>query len=172
MLFRSVSRAFGYRAGHTGIGESFSVPFLDVMSVAIDDSIGNNNGGIDPGEPVRLTVRLKNPWRKASKGVPSATAVLTTATAGVTITDGNSTYPAIPALGNANGDTFQISLSAGATAGQSLKFTITTTSTLGTRAVDFVLRVGIPSGTGAPVTYTRSALGLAIPDNAPRGVID
>jgi hypothetical protein len=76
------SRAFGYAAGHHGIGESFDVPYLDVQSVAIDDSVGNNNGAIDPGEPVRITVKLKNPWRKTSFGVPSATATLATTNSG------------------------------------------------------------------------------------------
>jgi subtilisin-like proprotein convertase family protein len=168
----SLKQEFGWRAGHIGIGESFLSPYLDFQSVTIDDSLGNNNGAIDPGEAIKITVGLKNPWRRASKGIASATATLTSATAGVVITDGNSTYPAIAAQGSANGDTFSFSVSGTATCGQSLQFTITPTSTLGSQAVNFVLRVGASAGTGAPVTYTRSALALAITDGAPRGVID
>jgi len=164
------SRMFGFAAGHESIGESFNVPYLDVQSVAIDDSLGNNNGAIDPGEPVKITVKLKNPWRKTSFGVASATATLTTATAGVNIPTGSATYPAIPALGSADGTKFQFSVPLSATAGQALKFTITPTSALGTKAVDFTLRVGTPTGNGAPITYTKTGA-LAIPDNSPRGVV-
>ena len=163
------SRMFGYIAGHVSIGESFDVPYLDVQSVAIDDSIGNNNGAIDANEPVRLTVKLKNPWRKSTFGVASATATLTSSTAGVTIVTNSSTYPAISALGNADGTKFQIIAPAGATAGQALAFTITVTSSLGTKAVNFTLRAGTSAGNGAPVTYTKASA-LAIPDASARGV--
>jgi len=167
------SRMFGWAAGHVSIGESFDVPYLDVESVAIDDSLGNNNGAIDPGEPVKITVKLQNPWRKASFGVASATAKLITSTPDVTITTGSATYPAIPALGSADGTQFGFTLALSATPGQALQFTITPTSTLGTKAVDFTLRVGTPAGNGAPITYARTIPGgLAIPDNAPRGVVD
>jgi subtilisin-like proprotein convertase family protein len=159
--------------GHTGIGESFDVPYLDVQSVTIDDSAGNNNGAIDPGEAIKITVALKNPWRRASKGVASATATLSSSTAGVSIYDHNSTYPAIAAQGSASGDSFTFFAPTSATCGQSLKFTITSTSSLGTKAVNFVLRVGLGAGNGAPVIYTRTIPGgLAIPDATLLGVTD
>ena len=128
-----VSTAYGFApvASHQGIVESFTAPGLDVQSVAVDDSLGNNNGAIDPGEPIRITVTLTNPWRSASKNVASATATLTTATAGITITDGSSTYGAIPAQGSAAGDVFQFNVPLAVTCGQSIKFTITSTSSLG-----------------------------------------
>ncbi len=170
-----VSTAYGFApiASHQGIVESFTAPGLDTQSIAVDDSLGNNNGAIDPGEPIRITVTLTNPWRSASKNVASATATLTTGTAGVTITDASSTYGAIPAQGSAAGDMFAFNVPLAAACGQSLNFTITSTSTLGVKAVDFSFRVGMPSGTGAPVTYTRTpGAPLAIQDNRPRGVID
>ena len=40
--------------GHFAVGESFDVPYLDVQSVTIDDSAGNNNGAIDPGEAIKI----------------------------------------------------------------------------------------------------------------------
>lgn len=169
----STSRGVAPVASHQGIVESFTTPGLDIQSVAVDDSLGNNNGAIDAGEPIKITVTLANPWRSASKNVASATATLTTSTAGINITDASSTYGAIPAQGSAAGDTFQFSVPLAATCGQSIKFTITSTSSLGVKAVDFQFRVGAPNGTAAPVTYTRT-LGapLAIQDNRPRGVID
>lgn len=169
----STTRGFAPVASHQGIVESFTVPGLDIQSLAVNDSLGNNNGAIDPGEPIKITITLKNPWRNASKNVGSATATLTTATAGVSIVDGSAAYSAIPAQGSAAGDTFQFSVPLAASCGQSLKFTITSTSSLGVKAVDFQFRVGVPSGTAAPVTYTRTpGAPLAIQDNRPRGVID
>jgi uncharacterized repeat protein (TIGR01451 family) len=159
--------------GFMGVGESFKVPYLDVASTAVDDSLGNNNGAIDPGEPIRLTVGLFNPWRNAAMGVAGATATLTSPTPGVTILDNASAYGAIAAQGTATGDTFLFTLSPSALCGQSLKFTLTTVSTLGTTSVDFVVRVGAPAGDGAPVTYTRTVPGgLAIPDGDLPGVTD
>jgi subtilisin-like proprotein convertase family protein len=159
--------------GHMAVGESFDVPYLDVQSVAIDDSAGNNNGAIDPGEAIKIKVALKNPWRRASKGVASATATLSTSTAGVSIYDHNSTYPAIAAQGIASGDSFTFIAPSTATCGQSLKFTITPTSSLGSHSASFTLRVGLDAGNGAPATYTRTIPGgLAIPDATLLGVTD
>jgi subtilisin-like proprotein convertase family protein len=170
-----VSTAYGFApvASHQGIVESFSAPYLNIASATIDDSLGNNNGAIDPGEPVKITVTLTNPWRNTSKNVASATAALTTSTAGVTITDGSSTYGAIPAQGSAAGDTFAFTVPLAATCGQSLNFNVTPTSSLGNHAVPLSFRVGAPSGTSAPITYTRTpGAPLSITDNRPRGIID
>jgi uncharacterized repeat protein (TIGR01451 family) len=182
-------RGLGYKASapvayggryvptHMGIQESFSQPYLDINNVAtdvtIDDSNSNNNGAIDPGEPIKITVKLKNPWRGTAKNVASATATLTTSTPGVTIYDNASTYPAIPAQGSAVGDTFLFTVPTTATAGQSLKFTITPSSSLGSAPVTFVLRVGKANGTDPAITYTHTpTTPLAISDNRPRGVFD
>ncbi|HTG32212.1 MAG TPA: IPTL-CTERM sorting domain-containing protein [Thermoanaerobaculia bacterium] len=151
--------------GHLGIGESFKVPYLDAGTVTVDDSLGNNNGAIDPGEPIRINVALLNPWHNTAFNVASATAILTSSTPGVTIVDNASTYGAIPAQGTGSGDTFLFTLAPSALCGQSLKFTLQTVSSLGTTSVDFVVRVGAAAGNGAPVTYTRTIPGgLAIPD--------
>ena len=168
-----LGRAGFANVGHVGVGESFALPHLDVAGTTVDDSLGNNNGAIDPGEPIRLTVSLANPWRNTSFGAPGATATLTTSTPGVVILDGSSTYGAIAAQGAASGDTFLFTVSPSALCGQSLRFTLTSVSTLGTSAVDFTVRVGTAAGTGAPVTFTRTlAPGLAIPDGDIRGVVD
>jgi uncharacterized repeat protein (TIGR01451 family) len=159
--------------GHIGVGESFALPHLDFAIAAVNDSVGNGDGSIDPGEPIQLTVHLFNPWRNAALGVPGATATLTSSTPGVTIVDGTSVYGAIPAQTTTPGDPFLFTVSTSALCGQSLKFTITTVSALGTSAVGFTLRVGTPAGTGTPVTYTRTIpQGLAIPDGDLRGIVD
>ncbi|MGN6182360.1 MAG: M36 family metallopeptidase, partial [Thermoanaerobaculia bacterium] len=169
--------AFGYTAAHMGVHESFSSPYLDVVSsanVAIDDSASNNNASIDPGEAIRLTVSLFNPWRGASYAVASATGVLSTTTPGVTIYDNSATWGAIgPQTTTAASDTFLISLDTTVACGSSLDFTLTTTSTLGVTTTTFTLRVGNANGTDSVVTYTRDTTpDLAIPDGRPRAVFD
>ncbi len=178
-------RGLGYKAvaplgitgfsnlGDIGIGESFSLPFLDAATVTVDDSMSNNNGGIDPGEPVKLTVNLFNPWNHTSKGVASATATLTSSTPEVTIMNGNGTYGPIAPQATVGGTQFTILVSPSAVCGQSLKFSLQTTSSLGTTTTTFTLRVGTPSGTGAPITFTRTIPGgLPIPDADPLGAKD
>jgi subtilisin-like proprotein convertase family protein len=178
-------RGLGYKAiaplgivgfnnfGDLSVGESFSTPYLDPVAIAVDDSVGNNNGSIDPGETISLTVGLFNPWHNTAQGVPSATATLTSLTSGVTVTAGNATYGGIAAQATVNGTPFTVQIPLSATCGQSLNFDLQTNSSLGTVTVPIRLRVGTPSGVGAPITYTRTiAGGLAIPDNNFIGVTD
>jgi len=166
---------YGYTAGHLGIRESFSVPFLDVATpatdVIIDDSSSNNNGVIDSGEAAKLTVRLTNPWRAAGKAVTAATVTLTTSTPGITIYDATSTYGAIAPQGTAVGDTFLLTVAPTVLCGSAIDFTLTVVSNLGTTSASFKVRVGMKSGTDPVVTYTGTpAPALAIPDGQPRGV--
>lgn len=168
---------FGYTGGHLGIKESFEVPKLDVVDattdVTIDDASSNNNGALDPGEAVRISARLSNPWRAAAKGVASATATLSTATPGVTIYDADSTYGAIAAQGDAVGDSFLFTIAPTVPCGSAIDFTLTVTSALGTTQTTFRLRVGTATGTGPVVTYTKDpSPDVGIPDNFPHGVSD
>jgi uncharacterized repeat protein (TIGR01451 family) len=161
-------------SSHMGVHESFSLPFLDVVNpstdATIDDSSGNNNGAIDPGEPIKMTVKLTNPWRGASKAVASVTSTLTTSTPGVTIFDNASTYGAIAPQGSATGDSFLFTVDSSVLCGSAIDFTLTTVSSLGTTATSFRVRIGAASGTDPVVTYTDTvAPPLAIPDNRSRG---
>ncbi len=161
-------------SSHVAIHESFSVPFLDVVNpatdVTIDDSADNNNGAIDPGEAVKLTVKLTNPWRGASKAVTSATATLSTSTPGVTIYNNSATYGAIAPQGSATGGPFTIAVAPSVVCGSAIDFTLTTVSNLGTTSTSFRLRLGTANGTDPVVTYTANP-SVAIPDARPRGVI-
>ncbi|HEX5690851.1 MAG TPA: M36 family metallopeptidase, partial [Roseiflexaceae bacterium] len=158
-------------AGHMGVGESFAPPYLDVQDVTIDDSAGNNNGAIEPGEPIALKVKLLNPWRAAAQKVVSATATLSSSTPGVTILDDTSSYGSIAAQASASGDPFQLIVNPSATCGQSLSFSLQTTSALGTTNATFTLRLGAAAGVGAPRTFTRTINGgLPIPTGDPLGV--
>jgi subtilisin-like proprotein convertase family protein len=163
----------GYSPGHMGLGPSDALPHLDVAGVTLDDSFGNNNGALDPGEPALLTVSLKNPWAEVAGSVASASASLTTSTPGVTIVDATSAWPAIAAGAVAAGDTFRIHAGSGLTCGQSIRFSLQVTSSQGTVTVPISLRIGLRSGTDAPVTYTKTVSpGLGIPAFLPRGVTD
>ena len=164
---------FGYTAGHIGVHESFSSPYLDVIDsgsdVAVDDSNSNNNGAIDPGEAILLTVSLTNPWRAAGKNVASATGTLTTSTPGVTIFDNTAAWGAIAAQGTtAASDSFLITVDTTVACGSSIHFTLTTTSSLGVTATDFSVRVGNANGTDPVVTFTSNPTpDVAIADDTP-----
>lgn len=172
--------ATAFYASHMAVHESFALPFLDVVNVAtdvtIDDSASNNNGAIDPGEAIKLTIKLTNPWRAASKAVAVATATLTTTTPGITIYDNTATYGAIAPQGSATGDTFTFTVDSSVLCGSAINFTLTTVYTVNsvvtTAATTFQLRVGGASGNDPVVTYTGDPNpDLAIPDNRPRGVM-
>jgi uncharacterized repeat protein (TIGR01451 family) len=182
-------RGFGYGArapyymifayafsGHMAFHESTALPYLDVVDpltdVTIDDSASNNNGDIDPGEAVRITVSLTNPWRSATKNVTAgAVATLSTTTPGVTIYDATSTYPAIAAQGSASGDSFMFTVDPSVTAGTAIAFSMSITSSLGTTSTSFTVRVGTRNGTDPAVTYTNDpSPNVAIPDGNQLGV--
>ncbi|HEV8580508.1 MAG TPA: M36 family metallopeptidase [Thermoanaerobaculia bacterium] len=159
--------------GHIGVGESFALPHLDVASSKVEDVLGNKNGAIDPGETVRVTVQLINPWLNPAFAVRKAKATLTSSTPGVTILGHEATYRAIGGQDLAPTNGFLLKVSPAAACGQSLKLTLTIESSLGTATADLTLRVGTASGTGAPVTYTRTlSPALPIPDGDLRGIVD
>jgi subtilisin-like proprotein convertase family protein len=172
--FAPLAVQFGIQSGHIGVAESTLTPNLDINTIAITDTIGNSNGFIDPNEPFRFEINIKNPWRHASKTATGVTATISSSTPGVGILSASTTYPDIAPNTNANRNAFNMVVQApsAGTCGSRIQFTLTVTSSLGTVTRDFSLRIGQPSGTLSPVTYTRSAVGLAIPDNAGRGAID
>ena len=159
-------------APYIGIVESFSVPYLDKGTVSFSDSPGGNgNGAIDPGEQLTFNVPLKNPWQNASKGVASATATLTSPTAGLTIVNGNAAYGAIAPQATTTGTPFTVRIGSAVPCGSVINFTVNTSSSLGASTFTFSFRVGTASGTGAPITYTRTeSPALTILDNRPVGV--
>ncbi len=161
-------------SGHIGVAESFLPANLDVNTVVVNDTMGNSSGFIDANEPVRVFVNLKNPWRHASKTATGVSATISSSTPGVSILSATTTYPNIGPNSNAaeNGDLLTIRAPLAATCGTKLEFTLTISSSLGAVARNFTIRMGQPTGTLAPVTYTRSALALAIPNNAAIGVTD
>ena len=167
-----------YVFSHQGIGESFSLPYLYIADedadLVLDDSASNNNGSLDPGEAVRLTAALTNPWRHASRNATGVTATLSTATPGVTIFDAVASYdPIAPqTTGSAvTGDGFAFTVDPSVPCGSAIDFTLQVDSSLGSTSTTFRMRVGTPSGTDPVVTYTGDPNpDLTILSNQPRGV--
>jgi subtilisin-like proprotein convertase family protein len=162
-----------YPTGHMGVGSSTRLPRLDMAGFTIDDGIGigNGSGGMDPLEPVRLTVSLTNAWRGSAFGVAGATAKLISNTANVYLVDDTATFPAIaPGATVAASDTFTF-VPPNFSCGAPIRLTLEVTSALGVSTQPFTIRLGLPSGTGAPVVHSFPVgPALAIPDNAPTGV--
>jgi hypothetical protein len=97
---------------------------LQINSTAINDAInGNNNGVINRDECIRLNVALKN---NGCANESAVSATLSTATAGVTVTQPNSTYPdlAIDASGS-NVTNFKFQTSPSFVCGTVINFTLT-----------------------------------------------
>jgi hypothetical protein len=98
---------------------------------------GNSNGIIDPDECNTLTVQLDNTGC-APATVVSAT--LSTATAGVTITQPNSPYPNIPIDANATNQVpFSVSTAPGFVCGTPIQFTLTANFAGGSTVNTFTL---------------------------------
>ena len=116
----------------------------EISSVTVSENPGNGNGVLEIGEGGKIVIQLKN-----SSGVQDATgvsAVLTSSTPGVTITQPNSTtFPDLPigtsSFTNLSPLTFTIGNDA--PCGASLQFTLTVTFNGGTsRSLDFSVPMG------------------------------
>jgi hypothetical protein len=96
--------------------------FLELGSVTQSQSGGN--GSITPGQSGTVNIILNNTGLLAASGINTT---LTSSTSGVTIVNGNSTYPNLAASGGsaANNTPFSISLSSSMPADPNVKFTLT-----------------------------------------------
>ncbi len=74
-------------------------PDLEFGNITIQDPTGNNNGRLDPGETVTITIPLNNDGGAASQ---SGSTTMQCTTEGITVTDGSDTFTAIAAAGNAS----------------------------------------------------------------------
>jgi hypothetical protein len=78
---------------------TINAPALGFGSVTIQDTGGNNNGRLDPGETVTVLMPLNNTGAAAS---PSGSGTLSCATPGITVNTGTANFTAISAAGNAS----------------------------------------------------------------------
>jgi uncharacterized repeat protein (TIGR01451 family) len=136
-------------------------PVLAVASLAVNDSIGNNNGAVDYGECFTLVVTLRNTGTIAATDVAAA---LTAMTPGVTVHQYGSPYPVIPDSGGTAANVLPFLLSSGPDplqVGKPIKLTLSLTTTNGSFSLSFELPTG---GGGAPSVFAATGP-VAIPDN-------
>ena len=139
----------------------FPAPVLGVSSLAVNDSIGNDNGVVDFGECFVLTVTLLNTGTVAATGI---TATLGTTSPGVVISQGVSPYPGIAAAGGTGANTLGFLLSshpAATEVGKPIHLTLSLSTPNGPLSLLFDLPTG-----GGGATSTFPAVGpVPIPDN-------
>ncbi len=139
-------------------------PVLAVTNVAVDDSLGNNNGVIDYNECVKLTVTFGNTGATDATGVTTGMSVTTS---GVTVVDASAPVPDIPAGGTrANTTPYKIGVSPLFVCGTPITGTIQVTCGQGVYNVPFAVATGTVS---SPITYTATGP-VAIPDGDLAGV--
>jgi len=113
------------------------------QSHLIDDSGGNNNGHMDPGETVNLIVTLKN---SGDANATNVTSTLRTTSSYVSFIDSTSSYGSINAQDSASGDQFTISVSSLTPQGTDVEFILSTTASQGSWEPFFQDLVGVPQG--------------------------
>jgi hypothetical protein len=117
---------------------------LEANGFTIDDSLGNNNGIVNRAECVRVNLGVIN------NGCASETAIsatLTTTTPGVTVVDGNSTYPDMLIDGSGtNATPFKISVSDSFGCGTDIALSLNLTYASGSKSIPFT----IPTCAGGP----------------------
>jgi hypothetical protein len=99
-----------------------NMPYVSLQRTLIDDAGGNGNGLINPGEPIRLRVGLKNSGDSTAFAV---TAGLSSADSFATVTDSQQAYGDIAAHDSAWSTGFYaFTVAQSCTSGQSLNFTL------------------------------------------------
>lgn len=125
-------------------------PVIVLGNVSVNG--GNGNNKIDPNECNQLTIELGNNGNVTATGV---SAVLSTTTPEVTITQANSTYPDIPVgIFVTNNTPFEVSTSSNFGCGRNIFFTLTVTSSAGTDILNFIL----PTGNNYSLTETTGSI--------------
>jgi len=137
---------------------------IQFNAITIDDATnGNNNGIINKNECVNLNIALKNNGCANESAISST---LTTATAGVTITQGSSSYSdlAIDASSN-NATAFKIQTSSSFVCGTTINFTLNLTYASGSKSVG----ISVPTcGGGANQSIPTSSIALTDPGQPDR----
>ena len=127
-LFVTVSKKdFKPYCGHCLITSS-SV-YVGYDSHTIDDGGGNNNGEINPGEPIDLGVTLRN--YGTSTTATNVTALLRANDPYVTITDSSKSYGSIPPGNTATSSPFAFTVAANTPHAHQVRFTLAISSSQG-----------------------------------------
>ncbi len=125
------------------------VPIMTLVSSSASDAAGNNNGGIDPNECVRLNIVLQNTGLRTASNI---VAVLSTTTPGVTVAQSFSTYPDTPVGANRTNTTpFELSVGPSFSCGALIQLWLTVTHNGGTNTIPVTLNTG--SGIGSATRF-------------------
>ena len=103
--------------------------FVGYDNHSIDDSGGNNNGQINPGEPIALSITLRNFGNTTT--ATNVSAKLSTSDPFINITDSTQNYGTIAPGNTANASPFDFNVSTNAKNNHTIKFSIEITSTQG-----------------------------------------
>jgi hypothetical protein len=118
-------------------------PNVVYQSSLIDDSGGNNNGRVDPGETVDITITLRN---DGGVDATNATGTLRTASSDITFIDSVASYGTITAGGGTSEGIFQFNASASIPQGTVIPMTVYLEANGGayTTNCNFQIIVGLP----------------------------
>lgn len=116
-------------------------PNLAYESHSIDDSSGNNDGMMNPGESALMDITAHN----FGIGGSGFSAYLSTANPNVTVVQNASTFPAMSPGGSGSTDTpFEVSVSDSATDQEAILFSVTWTSSEGNGSFSFSETITAP----------------------------
>jgi len=144
-----------------GDGEAFAFVAAEAIirtdALRVDDSAGDNNGVLEPGESFALIQRLRNAGSRAATGL---SATLTGSAPELLLTQPTSAYPDIAAgATQANVTPLTGTLAAEATCGRPLALTLQVTTAQG----PFTLPVSVPTGTVTATSTRRPGTGPSSP---------
>jgi Subtilase family len=135
---------------------------LELGAFTATENSGDGNGQIDPGESAKIAIQLKNSGVLGATGV---TATLTSSTPGVTIAQGMSAYPDLPAFGGSGTNTAPLlfNVPIDASCQLTINFTLTVSYTGGASPKVFSFTVQ----TGPPLINISSTLDTVAPTAGP-----
>jgi len=154
-------------ADATNAVEAFDLPpaLANGSSTLSDPGPGGDGDGVaEPGESFTLNEVLRNP---NPFQVTGASAVLSTSTSNVTVTQPNATFPTFgPQASHAGSPPFGVSIQPALTCGTSLQMSLAVTTDQGNVTLPFKIQTG---AVGTAVALNSSDVPKAIPDDNPIG---
>ena len=147
--------------GETEIGTLGGGPVVRYDGSQLDDSAGNGDGVVDPGEMIVLRVTTRN---SGSEDASAIQGTLTSSTSGVTVLDGVATWPDLAQQQSALSDPphFSFALDEDHTCGVPIAFSLayTANETPGAWASGFTIPVGVLDGGTIPSFFDDMESGI------------
>ncbi len=133
----------------TGSGDTWNLsfpvtvysPILGFGNIIITDTTGDHDGNLDPGETATITIPLNNTGGANS---PAGSATMTCSTNGITVTNGNASFPAVAANSSVNLN-FSLSVSSALPIGTLANLLFNATAGIFTASASKTLEIGAPT---------------------------